>query len=127
MGTTRLTWIGFIGIGGLLASLVTATPSVMAAPAKGAPGKQVFVEHKCNECHTVKVEGVERSKKKKKGIDPPDLSDVGKSRKRDWMQRFLQKKEKIDGKKHKKKFRGDAAEEKALLDWLTSLKSAEKK
>jgi len=104
---------------------VPATQSPVLAAPKAAAGKQVFLDYKCNKCHTVASAGVKQAKSKK-GREPADLSSVGAKHSRAWLGKYLQKQETIEGKKHKKKFRGDAAEEKALLDWLAALKTAKK-
>ena len=108
----------------LLSILLVGAPSAIAKPkADNSPGKVVFTEYKCNKCHTVKAAGVKRLKPLKEGSRrPPDLSGVGLRHSREWMGRYLQKKETMEGRKHKKKFRGEGAERKALLDWLSALK-----
>jgi hypothetical protein len=93
-----------------------------------APGQKVFTEYKCNKCHTVDSAKIARTKEPKKGDkEPPDLSGVGAKHERSWIEGYIQKQQEKDGKKHKVKFRGDANETKALLDWLTSLKTPAKK
>lgn len=83
---------------------------------------RVFLEYKCNKCHTVSAAKVERSEKEPEGDRPaPDLSSVGSRRSRAWIEAFLQKRETIDGRRHKPQFRGDDEELAALLDWLGSL------
>ena len=44
------------------------------------------------------------------------------ARKADWIALFLQKKEKIEGRVHTKKFRGTDAELQKLSGWLATLK-----
>ena len=105
--------------------------SVVALPLRASaepPGQKVFLDYKCNKCHTVASAKIEATKKPKDGEKAaPDLSDVGTKQKREWIDAYIHKKETLDGKKHKVLFRGDDAELKSLLDWLTSLKSPAKK
>ncbi len=90
------------------------------ASAGEPPGQKVFLEQKCNQCHTVArakiaLGGVPEGK-------PADLSQIGGAHTPDWMKAFLLKKEVLNGEKHKRKFLGPDAELQALVDWLSSLK-----
>jgi hypothetical protein len=82
-------------------------------------GKKLFVDKKCNTCHSVEAAGIEGKKK-----DSNDLSKVGDTRKADFLEKYLTKKEKINDKEHKTAFKGTEEELKALTEWLGSLKSA---
>ncbi|MGD8862690.1 MAG: c-type cytochrome [Myxococcales bacterium] len=75
-------------------------------------GKKVFEEGKCKKCHS--APGVKGGKH--------DLAGVGKKHDAKWMKAYLQKKEEMDGKKHKLKFKGSGAELDAVVKWLASLK-----
>ena len=103
------------------------------APAKVADAKPVFLKYKCNSCHTIEAQGITKKavagEAAESGDKPPDLSGVGVDRNADWIVSFLQKKEKLDGKLHMKKFRGTDAELQKLAAWLGSMKdeAAEKK
>lgn len=109
---------GLLAVGSLLPGKANA-----AEP----EGQKVFLDYKCNKCHSVKSAKIEAKKKPKEGSTaPPDLSNVGATQKREWIDKFIHKKETLEGKKHKIEFRGDDKELKALLDWLTSLKSGKK-
>ena len=106
-------------------------------PAVGAKdGKALFLENKCNTCHTVKAAGIEKRKaaaaepaeaKEKSDKKPPDLSSVGLERKADWMGKFLMKLESIKGEKHSRKFRGTDAELKTVTEWLAVQKAPKAK
>lgn len=109
MKRTLLTVITSIGI-----SLMALNAGYAA---DDAPGKKVFLEHKCKQCHSVNVEKIAAEEEKS-----TDLSKIGSKHKRDVIKGFLLKESEIEGKKHKKKFRGDDKELTSLLDWLTSLK-----
>lgn len=78
-------------------------------------GKKVFVDQKCNNCHSIESQGITKVKKN-------DLSKVGASHKADFFGKYLQKQEKIDGKEHKVAFKGTDQELKDLAKWLETLK-----
>ncbi|HZW39940.1 MAG TPA: cytochrome c [Ignavibacteriaceae bacterium] len=81
------------------------------------PGQKVFVDKKCGACHTVTSAGL--TSKNAKAVD---LSTVGASKKADFFEKYLNKKEKVDGKEHKTAFKGTDQELKDLTKWLESLK-----
>ena len=109
-----------------------------AEDAKVPKGQEVFLKYRCNSCHTVKAEKIEKRKvegeeeegaaeattTKKK--EPPDLSDVGLKQKPEWMEGWIMRKEMLDGKKHMKRYRGTDAELKDLVAWLSTLKTEDK-
>ena len=80
--------------------------------------KKIFVDKKCNSCHSVDALGIEGKKK-----DANDLSKVGDTRKTDFLEKYLTKKEKINDKEHKTAFKGTDEELKAISKWLGSLKA----
>jgi len=94
--------------------------------AKVADAKPVFLKYKCNSCHTIEAQGITKKavagEAAESGDKPPDLSGVGVDRNAEWIVSFLQKKEKLDGKLHTKKFRGTDAELQKLATWLSSMK-----
>ena len=98
-------------------------------------GKAVFLENKCNTCHSLTAAGIEKKKaepsaedaKEKSDKKAPDLSSVGLERKADWIGKFLMKTESIKGEKHSRKFRGTAAELKTMSTWLEAQKAPKKK
>lgn len=120
-----------------------------AAPAKEAKGKELFLKNTCNSCHTIASQAIAKKAAaaeekepvakeaaatkeaepaaegaaKKKG--PPDLSAVGVDRKADFIVKYLQKLEAINGKKHMKKFKGTDAELTEVAAWLETLKDVE--
>ena len=114
-----------VGTVALVAASSVGRPPAAAAPKAADAGKAVFLDYKCNKCHTVASANI-KVLKEKKGSEPLDLSTVGKDHPRAWIAKFIKKEEKREGRKHKVKFAGDAAEETALLDWLSSLKAGKK-
>jgi hypothetical protein len=104
-------------LAGLMLSLFSA--------AGAAPGKKIFIEHKCNQCHTVNTEGIARAEDEDEDETddaPPDLSGVGDQLDAEKMDGWLRKKVAIDGDKHPKRFAGSDAERKVLIDWLRQTK-----
>lgn len=96
-------------------------PSPQAEPK--FTGKDVFLKHKCDACHSVSSADVKG--KKDKG---PDLVNVTVRHKEDWLRTFIEKtaghvscskvpKER-DGKEHTAKFKGTKEEEDTLMKWF---------
>lgn len=113
----------------VVAIAATAFAQTAAPPARD--GKTIFLENKCNTCHTLAALKIERKgepeEKSDDKLKPPDLSSVGLERKADWMARFLMKKETLDGEKHKKLFKGSEADLKMLTAWLETQKAPKRK
>ena len=98
-----------------------------ASPASAADGKELFTQHKCNMCHTVDSQGIAQSKEEGEDADeskPVDLSNVGSERDVKWLKDWLNKKAQIDGKTHRKTFKGAPADLDTLATWLATLKKA---
>ena len=116
-------------------------------------GIEIFVEHRCYTCHTVKAESaqIEAAKvafAKTKGVESKetaeekeepkggDLSNIGTDRTQEWLTKFLKDPKdyfkdtpdckKLAKKKERKKFKGTDAEFQDLLAWLSSLKYGNK-
>lgn len=87
------------------------------ADEKNDDGKKVFVDNKCNMCHTVTVAGIESKKS-----DATDLSLVGKDRTTEFLTKYLKKEAKLDDKDHKSSFKGTDEDLAKLVDWLSTLK-----
>ncbi|MEO8231129.1 MAG: c-type cytochrome [Ignavibacteriota bacterium] len=87
------------------------------ADQKSDDGKKVFVDNKCNMCHTVTSVGIESKKS-----DAVDLSAVGKDATQEFLLKYLKKEVKLNEKDHKSSFKGSDADLKILVDWLLTLK-----
>lgn len=84
----------------------------------GLDGKQIFLDNKCNACHT--VTSMEITSKK---TDAIDLSDAGSGVDANLLKTYLLKESKINDKEHKMKFKGSEAELDGLVNWLFTLKT----
>jgi uncharacterized protein YxeA len=84
---------------------------------KNDDGKKVFVDNKCNMCHTVTVAGIESKKS-----DATDLSVVGKDRTVEFLTKYLKKEAKLNDKDHKSSFKGTDEDLTILVEWLSTLK-----
>lgn len=100
--------------------VVPAAPSA-AADEAAKDGKTVFLEQKCNLCHAIQSQAVERKVKSSKA---PDLSNVGSERDAAWIERWLKKEELLHGKKHEKNYQGSDADRATVAAWLATLKQA---
>lgn len=81
-------------------------------------GKKIFIDNKCNNCHTVTSFDITSKKE-----DATDLSDAGSLGDAQLMKSYLLKEAKINDQGHKLKFKGTDAELEALVNWLLSLKT----
>lgn len=93
-----------------------------ASDDNGAAGKKLFLDQKCNLCHSVPPAGIE-AMTKSKAIKGPDLVNVGDRHDKEWVEKWLRLEETMNGKKHKKKFTGSDEELDTLVDWVLSHKS----
>jgi mono/diheme cytochrome c family protein len=82
-------------------------------------GKTIFMNSKCNTCHSIESMGIT---KKMASSKAPDLSNVGSERKADWIMKWLKKEETLHEKKHLAEFKGTDEDLKTLATWLETLK-----
>ncbi|MBI4666029.1 MAG: cytochrome c [Nitrospinae bacterium] len=101
----------------------------------GDDGKTLFINEGCVNCHSVKSAGItvmesaeakeELKEQAAEGAKaPPDLSGLAAKRDADFLDKYLRKKIAIDGRKHKKRFKGSDAERETLITWILALKPA---
>ena len=81
-------------------------------------GQKVFVDNKCQMCHSVESAGL--TSKNKKAVD---LSNVGSTYKADFLNKWLTKNAKIKDNLHKATFKGDDKSLNDLTAWLETLKT----
>lgn len=102
-----------------------------AGEAKDPQGKALFLKYRCSSCHSIEAAGVvkkaaadEAEEEATSKTKPPDLSGVGLKKKAAWIALFLQKKEKLEGDLHPKKFRGSEKDLQTIAAWIETLKTA---
>lgn len=81
-------------------------------------GKTIFVDAKCNACHSIESQGVEAKKKNDK---TPDLSKLTAGHDVDFWMKYLKKEESLNSKKHAMPFKGSDEDLKIMVEWLSSL------
>lgn len=89
-----------------------------AIAAANNDGKTIFTTSKCNTCHKVSKAGITST-----NASAQDISGVGASHNAAWFEKYLNKVETLNGKKHVKKFSGTPADLTTLAKWLESLKT----
>lgn len=113
-----------IGLMVALASLllVVSAPDARAAEETN-PGQKVFEAQKCNMCHAVPAVGIEAKTSSDKLKGP----DLGGKIEADFetVAAYLRKAGELEGKTHKKEFKGTDEELQAIIDWLGSLEAQE--
>jgi cytochrome c2 len=87
--------------------------------ADDAPGKKLFVDNKCNSCHSVDSQGIAKTMASSKA---PDLSKVGADHDAAWFSKYLMKEETLNDKKHMKAWTGSKEDLETLTKWLETLK-----
>jgi cytochrome c2 len=90
--------------------------------ASASDGKSVFKDNKCDKCHTMESQGIDRNGAAPPGKQPPDLSGVGLKHNADWIKGWLLKTEEQNGKKHLKKWTGSDDELATITKWLAAQK-----
>jgi mono/diheme cytochrome c family protein len=130
MKQKRLLAVTALGVFLLIGFAVTRSQTAVLV---ATDGKALFLEAKCNTCHTVASAGITKKAAAvadpadaKTANKPPDLSSVGLERKAEWIEKFLNKTESIKGEKHPRKFRGTEPQLKILASWLTTMKAPKK-
>ena len=94
------------------------TPLVNAEEAEPA-GKKVFMDQKCNVCHSIESMSIT---KKTASSKAPDLSNIGSTQSAEWIAKFLLREEKLNNKQHSKPWTGKKEDLTTLSTWLASLK-----
>ena len=106
----------------LLIVVGIATFAMSALAAEAPDGKTVFLENKCNMCHTIDAMQIAKLSGKKTEGGPPDLSTVGSRHNAEWITKFLKKEVVQNGKKHMKTFTGKPEDLQTIATWLETLK-----
>ena len=118
---SKLTVLSAVAAMALAMALLSPATSVAA---EDLDGQALFVTtHKCNMCHSVPAAEIE-SKTKSEKMKGPDLGgkvEVPIEK----LAAFMRNEAEIDGKSHKKPFKGTDEELQAIIDWLGSLEAQE--
>lgn len=93
-----------------------------AASAGEEPGKQLFLDNKCNMCHSIEALEIERTSSSDK-LKAVDLSTVGDDLDLEWAVKFLMKEIEREGALHKKTFKGTKDDATTIANWLMTLKT----
>ena len=104
----------FVFTGAALTVEPIATPAL-------EDGKEAYVKH-CGECHGVKVARISPTTKNADDRGS-DLTGIGEKYQSDWLKKYVMEEEELDGKSHKKKFKGSDEELQVLVDWLLEQKA----
>ncbi|HPD33243.1 MAG TPA: c-type cytochrome [Bacteroidota bacterium] len=100
-------------------SIVGILSASIFTSAEELTGKDIFLNRKCNNCHSIKSQGIES----KQAGKYPDLSTIGNQEfTSEFLHKYLVREEKINNKTHPFKFNGEAAELDSLVNWLQTLK-----
>jgi mono/diheme cytochrome c family protein len=119
----------YIAISAFIASLAVGLMSAgnINTGVKASDGKTIFLDQKCQTCHSISSQGIKRLTEPKAGaVVPADLSGEGLKHNADWISKWLMKEEELDGQKHLKKFKGSDDDLKTLSTWIGGLKTKSK-
>ena len=121
MRNSNWTFLAAIAVLAFAATLLFQ-PATLAEEEPALDGKTLFTEtHKCNMCHGVPAEGIE-AKVKSDSMKGGDLGgkiemELGE------IAAYVRKEAELDGKTHKKPFKGTDEELQAIVDWLATLEA----
>lgn len=113
-----------LAFGAVTGACLWALAVLLSVPAGAADdgGQAAFLAARCDMCHSVSTAGIE-AKTKSESMRGPDLVDLAKTRDAQWLVKYLQREIQLDGKEHKKEFKGSDEELQAIVDWLLEQKS----
>lgn len=126
-------WV--VALSGMVVVVALGALAANGAEEKVPAGKTLFLDAKCNSCHSVEAAGIERKasadadeadakdakEPKKKTVD---LSSTGLTTKAEWLPKYLKKLETTkEGKKHVKSWKGTDEDLATLCAWLMEQKA----
>ena len=85
------------------------------------PGKKIFLDSKCNTCHSVESQDIKKTMASSKA---PDLSNVGADHNEEWLTKWMKKEVDLEGKKHSKTWSGSDDDLAKLVKWMATLKKS---
>lgn len=105
------------GLVGLIAGILCYNvPGLVATP---NDGKAIFLDQKCNMCHSVSTAGITATTKSEK-MRGPDLINL--KHDAEFLGSYLRKTKDIDGKKHMKATTASDNDLSTLISWLLEQK-----
>ena len=108
---------------GLVALVALALVPATSVAAEDADAKTLFTDtHKCNMCHAVEAAGIEAKTTSEK-MKGDDLSGFKTKKEFAEIAAYVRKEGELDGKSHKKPFKGTDEELQTIIDWLGSLEA----
>ncbi len=97
-----------------LVSLVLVPAFLAPTLVFAADGKAIFLEKKCNKCHTVSSASIEKTSK----LKGPDLTTEAIKGDAKVLKGYLKKQEVINGKKHGTAFTGSDEDLDTVIAWV---------
>jgi mono/diheme cytochrome c family protein len=104
---------------GIVFLFIVSFVSISMAADTAAAGQKLFMDKKCNTCHSVDSMKIT---KKLASSKAPDLSNIGAEKNAEWIQKWLKKEVDLNGKKHTPTWGGTPEDLKTLSEWVASLK-----
>lgn len=87
-------------------------------------GKELFVKAKCNTCHSVESQGIEVTRESSSN-KAPDMSDAGNLiSDAEWAKQYVMREAELEGKKHRRPYKGSDQDLTKIVDWLMTLKKS---
>lgn len=112
-----------LGLGSIFSFVfvfIVSFVSISIAADTAAPaGQKLFMDKKCNTCHSIDSLKITKKLATSKA---PDLSNVGAEQNAEWIQKWLKKEVELHGKKHAPAWAGTPEQAKTLAEWLVTLK-----
>lgn len=107
----------------LVPACLTPLPVAAAGSAAALDGKAIFMEKKCNKCHSVSSAAIEKTSK----LKGPDLTGALAKHDAKLLKAYLHKQDAINAKKHTQAFTGSDEELDAVVTWLMAQHAPDKK
>ena len=113
-----------LGMLAVVLSVMIFFPSISGAEGETTgelDGKTIFLASKCDMCHSIPAAGIE-AKVKVESMKGPDLTEAVARLEFDDIAKYVRKQAQLEGKDHKKEFKGTDEELAAMVAWLRQLK-----
>jgi cytochrome c553 len=104
----------------LLVFFFLVLSSSLTGQTQDHPGKKIFMDSKCQTCHSIESQNL--TTKAKKSVD---LSNVGAIYRANFLEKYLMKQEKLNDKQHPQAFKGSNEDLHQLAEFLQTLNTGE--